>query len=729
MDLAFNSSLSTIQKRKKTVLIPLTGYTNQLSGRPGDTLSFMVSSESEKPFDVQLMRIICADPNPDGPGIQQQAVGSTINGSYPSRIQTFHPGSYAKIDSDTAIAGDGSFALSANIYPTLLNSKEQVILAMDNATLFITDQGCLAGRIGSHTVTINEPLKFSQWYCGIRLSYNASSGLMTIAVSAENRDGLTSDKTSSSLNIGRIDFAQTGPITIAASLFDGEPVAFFNGKIETPRILHGSDHDVTLASWDFSQTISSTLIEDTGPNALHGSLINHPTRAVTGSNWDGSEMCWRHATEQYGAVHFHEDDIYDFNWAADFALTIPPDLASGIYAARISCGQYEDYLPFFVCPPKGKRSADLCVLVSTFTYVIYGNHARPDFDSKWVNKSKDWQAYPWNPSEHTEYGLSTYNTHSDGSGICHASHKRPLMNLRPGYLTFSYGEGSGLRHLQADSHLIAWLHAKHYDYDIITDQELHDDGVDAISDYRVVTTGTHPEYHTKQSLDALLNYRDQGGRLMYLGGNGFYWRIATHQDEEGLIEIRRGEGGIRAWASEPGDYYNAFDGAYGGLWRRSARAPQQLAGIGFSAQGEFYGSYYRRKTGDDEPQSAEWVFSGIEDELIGDFGLSGGGAAGFELDRVDYRLGSSANIQVLASSEGHNSSFIIAPEELLTHITNWPGEPSEKLLKADMVYFEVPSGGEVFATGSITFCGSLPENNFDNNVSSLLENVLIRFLS
>jgi N,N-dimethylformamidase len=34
----------------------------------------------------------------------------------------------------------------------------------------------------------------------------------------------------------------------------------------------------------------------------------------------------------------------------------------------------------------------------------------------------------------------------------------------------------------------------------------------------------------------------------------------------------------------------------------------------------------------------------------------------------------------------------------------------------------------VFSTGSITFCGSLPHNGFDNNISQLLENVVHRFL-
>jgi hypothetical protein len=33
-------------------------------------------------------------------------------------------------------------------------------------------------------------------------------------------------------------------------------------------------------------------------------------------------------------------------------------------------------------------------------------------------------------------------------------------------------------------------------------------------------------------------------------------------DSAGTVEIRRGEGGIRAWASEPGEYYNAIDGGW-----------------------------------------------------------------------------------------------------------------------------------------------------------------------
>jgi N,N-dimethylformamidase len=44
-----------------------------------------------------------------------------------------------------------------------------------------------------------------------------------------------------------------------------------------------------------------------------------------------------------------------------------------------------------------------------------------------------------------------------------------------------------------------------------------------------------------------------------------------------------------------------------------------------------------------------------------------------------------------------------------------------------MTYIEKPSGGAVFSVGSITYCGSLPHNKFDNDVSRLTFNVINRF--
>jgi N,N-dimethylformamidase len=190
--------------------------------------------------------------------------------------------------------------------------------------------------------------------------------------------------------------------------------------------------------------------------------------------------------------------------------------------------------------------------------------------------------------------------------------------------------------------------------------------------------------------------------------------------------LRRAEGGIRAWAAEPGEYYHQTDGAYGGLWRRNRRPPQQLAGVGFSGQGLFEGTYYRLLPPARDPRHA-WMFQGVEGETIGDYGLSGGGAAGFELDRADPALGTPDGTAILAVSEDPPASFVAVPEELLSHVNTVNGEKAQALKRGEIIYFDTAGGGAVFAVGSITYCGSLWRQGFEGPISRLTENVLRRF--
>jgi N,N-dimethylformamidase len=69
------------------------------------------------------------------------------------------------------------------------------------------------------------------------------------------------------------------------------------------------------------------------------------------------------------------------------------------------------------------------------------------------------------------------------------------------------------------------------------------------------------------------------------------------------LELRRAEG-VRLWGREPGESYHAFDGSYGGLWRRLGRPPQLLAGVGFSTQGEYMGFPYTFLDGILDPRVA-----------------------------------------------------------------------------------------------------------------------------
>ena len=695
--------------------LALLGYADRLSARPGETLAFKVSSTASRPFTARLVRSISADPNPEGPGIiEEDASGFFAPQSFASTHRSFAAGSYGVAQDEVRAAPEASITLSAVIFPTLTTGTVQTVIGFGAYDLRLNESGAASLGLGDQVITTAQPLKLRQW---CRITATVTPGAITLEQQPLTRPALAPCVAT---HKGTAPLATTATPSIAARLVGDQASQHFNGKIEAPAI---AVDDRPLCAWDFSIGIRTTTASaTTGPDLT---LVNFPARAVTGAAWDGSEMNWTHKPAHYAAIHFHGDDIYDFEWDTDFEFTVPEDMPSGVYVMRLECEGNEDAIPFFVCPPLGRPKARLCVLISTFTYTIYGNHARPDYDPSWQDKITERNAYPHNPAEHPHYGLSTYNYHADGSGICHASHHRPLFNLRPGFLTFGGASCSGLRHFPADMHLISWLHAKGIDYDVITDRELHDDGVAAIKGYAAVTTGTHPEYHTANTLDALRDYRDGGGTLMYLGGNGFYWRIAVHGENDSLLEIRRAEDGIRAWAAEPGEYYNAFDGGYGGLWRRNGRAPQDLVGIGFAAQGEFFGDPYRRVSSD---PAFDWVFDGIESDLIGDYGFSGHGAAGFELDHMDHRIGTPDSAVLLARSVTRDTGFMLVPEEQLTHLTNLTGGSAKDAMHADMIYAEYPGGGRVFATGSITFCGSLPWNGYDNDVSRLLENVMANFL-
>ena len=450
---------------------------------------------------------------------------------------------------------------------------------------------------------------------------------------------------------------------------------------------------------------------------------------MRGASWRGDVLNWADAPDQYAAVHFHDDDLYDCGWETDFVFEVPAGLPSGVYGIRLKSGSEQDIVPVFILPPTDTATAKVAILFPTYTYQVYANFERDNFDDEFRARRAEWGVYPHHPAEHKEFGLSTYNFHRDGSGVAFSSLRRPVLTLRAGQMAYVDRKGSGLRHFPADMHLAAWLDAMGIAWDAITDHDLEREGVGLLSRYACVLTGTHPEYQTPGTLNALRDWLGEGGRLCYLGGNGFYWRVAASAAVPDTLELRRSEGGTRAWAADPGEYYHAFDGGYGGLWRRQDRAPQRLVGVGFTAQGRFEGSHYRRMP-DSYAADLAWIFDGVDGETFGGFGFSGGGAAGFELDRADPLLGTPPNTRLLARSEGHQAHFGVTLEDLLVPTAYaLPSNAPDPLIRADMVYFETAKGGAVFSTGSITFCGSLPWNNFDNPVSTLLRNVVTRFIA
>jgi N,N-dimethylformamidase len=519
----------------------------------------------------------------------------------------------------------------------------------------------------------------------------------------------------------------------------GGPEGGYDGKLELPQLISGRvDDDLLgllrrgrllgqklLVGWDFAARLSATgtsgtIVPCAGAEGCDGTLWNTPAEAVTGHAWDGSEQDFRLVPAQYGAIHFHVDDLDDCRWEAAVTVELPDALASGAYALRLSTeGGLVERVPFFVRSRQPK--APLLFLVPTASYLAYAND-HPASDGSFSEATAAGTPVIYDDDlllhEHREWGLSCYDSHRDGSGAGITTRLRPLLNMRP---THRYHVGPW--QFAADLALLGWLDDNAVSYDVATDEDLHSAGVELLAPYLAVVTGTHPEYYSTAMLDAIGSYLDGGGRLAYLGANGFYWRVAFDPARPGVMEVRRGQGGSRAWESAPGEGHLALSGERCGLWRHLGRAPQKLTGSGYSAQGFDRSGWYRRLPDSFDPRVA-FVFDGVDPDTFGTSGAIGGGAVGQELDRYDRDLGTPLDALLLATSEGLTEGYERCVEEILFTV---PGTNAlcDPLVRADVVYHVKAGGGAVFAAGSIAWAGAL---GVDRNVSRITRNVLERFV-
>ncbi len=506
----------------------------------------------------------------------------------------------------------------------------------------------------------------------------------------------------------------------------------FNGKLEAPIVsgwrqtTRGGRRRFRYA-WRLGQGVHGPELLDTGREHASLRLVNAPTAGVTGHTWDGTVLDFSKAPEQYDALAFHDDDLEDAAWEPTCQVEIPVSLASGVYALVVSSDAGARDVPFFVVPAPRRPRAKIAVLLPTFTYLAYANeHVREEV--------REFQHVPTTPSRqdleieaHRDFGLSLYDRHRDGSGVCYSSLRRPVLNFDPTYRFWLF---AGPVHLGEDLYLVDWLEHLGYEHDVITDHELHAEGARALEGYRVVITGSHPEYASLQMLAALESHVRLGGRLMYLGGNGHYWVTSVDPRRPHLIEVRRGTSGGRTWESEPGECYHSTTGEPGGLWRHRGRPPNRLLGVGFSAQGaDERAPGYRKVLSDSSEGEWGFVFEGVEHpDAIGEFGLLLGGAAGNEVDRADPGRGTPSETVVLATSKGHSDAYQLAVEDIMITAPGQGGS-EQPMVRSDMVLVPYASGGRVFSVGSITWLGSISHNDYDNDVSKVTRNVLENFLS
>ena len=341
----------------------IAGYSDEISVAPGERIRFMVSCEPGiDRYQADIVRLISGDRQPGGPGYRDELLQSPVSGEYPGRTQETYCGSYAIVPHGPAFGGLGDLSLQATIFPTLPSLRRACLISKIDAVAgrgfaLWTDpaQGLVLelgdGTGGLQEFVLGHPFVAREWYL-VSATYHAASG--QVHLRQQLLDSYARDTSSGEArhpSDGTAVVACDAPLLIAAASREdarGKPIGemIFNGRIERPvvasRVLEGSELEALrsdavplalradiCAAWDFARAIETDDIIDISPNRAHGQLINLPIRAVRGSTWTGEEMNFRHAPDQYAAIHFLDDSLYDCEWDTDFELEIPAGTPSG----------------------------------------------------------------------------------------------------------------------------------------------------------------------------------------------------------------------------------------------------------------------------------------------------------------------------------------------------------------------------------------------------------------
>jgi N,N-dimethylformamidase len=754
----------------------LVGYSSETSVRPGDTLYFMVSIVAGgSSYQADLVKIVNGDALSRYRNMfEVREVEAEFTGTYEGREQPLNLGSYVQVDNTAALDQLESFSVGAWMFPTFDPSsyeppdlenidpfspptlniaasiEDQVIVSRYDKTsargwsLYLDKEFHLVFAMASGSDDIvaartGEPVNAWDW-AYVMAVYDAKAGRLTVYL--DERPYAPGDNVIARSLQASADGAtavQEGPLRIAAARGGAgaaasereKPVDGFNGRIQDVRVfsvaLKDDDLDAiasetlapdlagsVVADWDFGRGIDTLQVDDISGNDQHGTVVNLAERGVRGRFWNGSTIRWADDPDQYDAITFHADDLYDAEWETAFSYEIPEDLPSGIYAARLKHGDFVEYITFFVAAPKGRPRAGLAVWLSDYNYLAYSNitlvaTARKNYPGHNFNNS-DIQFF----LENLEYGTGgVYNMHVDGLYFSYGSRLRPDLHVKPnGLIIYNFSQ---------DTHITAFLEHEGIPYDVITDELVDKEGLALLEQYRAIISATHPEYPTSAMVDHVADFTANGGRFIYGGGNGWFWSTDGHPVLPGVMESRN--------FHDIADRY-LTSGERGGLLIETGRSTgpvfgNEMAGMVFNGS-----SPYRKLEDADDPRAA-WMFEGTsEGAVFGDYGLDRvhGGAAGFEIDKYNPANGVPRHALHLATSEPlrpkiEDVKIGVLPLTILYHPSS-----GDVHAQADLVYFETPNGGAMFSTGSINWFSSTLENNFDNDVATISRNVIRRFL-
>ena len=368
------------------------GYVDPLIVAPGGRVAVKTSC-GQPTFTSKVLRILAGHDHPDAPPIAHQLIESIPQQSHQGKLQFSRIGSSIRIPSwsDEDLNHVDKLSISFWCQATRPHTSQEQFLfsSIDHAAS--SGFACLIDEFGSLRVRVGGSRKIQETPLCIRLP-KGEWVRVTLSIDRLNKKlkvefGRQAKLTDLGIKpqvfheesdlVDSVNVASGKPLMIASDSVETRVASYrmksatFNGKIDGFKIEAISAGRVeTLLDFDFSFGIPTDEVRDVSGKNHHGTLINTPSRAVTGHDWDASQVDWTHASYGYGAIHFHDDDLDDAAWDTSFELQIDPDLRSGCYGVHVDNGVTVDIIPFFVRPdPNVIYPPPVALIMPTFTYI------------------------------------------------------------------------------------------------------------------------------------------------------------------------------------------------------------------------------------------------------------------------------------------------------------------------------------------------------------------------
>ena len=728
----------------------LHAYADRESVPAGEIIRFHVSSQVPYRFGVSRLGLRVDDRASDETILPPKKV-------FPARVQLIHPGSYVRVKNGLpADAELTALTLECWVRPWKLSPWQGILTQHDYPDrcgfgLFLDAEGRAVFSIGSggafdeKSLVTGPRLNLRKWHHLVGV-WDGTAKVAAIWV-----DGKRAAEWHGSESLPPRKAGPSG-LRIGAYSERGVTGRFFDGDIAMPaiytRALSGEEiaarlakrgleapnlNDPALAAfWPLAEERGAT-VADASRHGRDGEIVNLGTWMIGGPSFDGSSV-GRYDTaydprtdpSRGHGLRLASDDLYDCGWEATEVFRVPKNARSGLYAAWFQFeleGKPHRYpVTFVVNKAKRAAKAPLALMCSSTTWRAYGG---TPFAKNVPDETRNWptggQANdPANPPAYC-----FYRDHANGQPTYKLGLRMPWPVAGPG-VRYS-APGVGYSHLMRGERFThVWLEKQGYDFDVITNLDLHRDP-ELLDGYRALIINGHDEYWSAKMYDGLDRYLKNGGAAAVLSGNTMFWRISV-DDALGTIECRKYGPNIggRALASV-GEIYHSADGKRGSLMRNCGHPPWR--NIGLECSGWWGGANNGVYT---VAAPKHFLFQKPERISFADRVVFGGSKSGHRRacgHEGDIRLSSYApptgpipagaflptepsGIETMASLQRDNV-------RVLDYFARFGQQKTGTLV--DMIYWERPQGGKVFNAGAIAFGWAL---DADPKLAKLLRNVL-----